>query len=94
MKCPACQIDLPMTEPQGIEIDFRPQCRGVWFDRGELDKHTGRPGADRPTAAPADRHTYERRAPVEERWDDDEDERHGYRGRRRTSFLDEVFDCG
>jgi hypothetical protein len=34
MTCPACQIDLHMTESQGIEIDYPPQCRGVWFDRG------------------------------------------------------------
>ena len=34
MTCPACQIDLYMTESPGIEIDYRPQCRGVWFDRG------------------------------------------------------------
>ena len=38
MKCPACQIDLHMTERQSIEIDYCPQCRGVWLDRGELDK--------------------------------------------------------
>ena len=33
-----CQTDLMMTDRQGIEIDFCPQCRGVWLDRGELDK--------------------------------------------------------
>lgn len=38
MKCPIDQIDLQMTERQGIEIDYCPQCRGVWLDRGELDK--------------------------------------------------------
>ena len=38
MKCPKCQTDLMMTERQGIEIDFCTQCRGVWLDRGELDK--------------------------------------------------------
>jgi Zn-finger nucleic acid-binding protein len=38
MKCPKCQIDLLMTDRQGIEIDFCSQCRGVWLDRGELDK--------------------------------------------------------
>jgi len=39
MKCPVCSTpDLLMTERQGIEIDYCPQCRGVWLDRGELDK--------------------------------------------------------
>jgi Zn-finger nucleic acid-binding protein len=38
MKCPIDQVDLQMTERQGIEIDYCPTCRGVWLDRGELDK--------------------------------------------------------
>ncbi len=39
MKCPNCQdVHLLMSERQGIEIDYCPQCRGVWLDRGELDK--------------------------------------------------------
>jgi len=38
MKCPLCNIDLVMSERQGIEIDYCPTCRGVWLDRGEIDK--------------------------------------------------------
>lgn len=38
MKCPRCQVDLMISDRQGVEIDFCPQCRGVWLDRGELDK--------------------------------------------------------
>jgi hypothetical protein len=39
MKCPICDnVDLQMTERQGVEIDYCPKCRGVWLDRGELDK--------------------------------------------------------
>ena len=38
MKCPKCRTDLMITDRQGIEIDFCSQCRGVWLDRGELDK--------------------------------------------------------
>jgi Zn-finger nucleic acid-binding protein len=38
MKCPQCDIPLALAERQGIEIDYCPQCRGVWLDRGELDK--------------------------------------------------------
>ena len=38
LPCPACRVDLVMSERQGIEIDYCPKCRGVWLDRGELDK--------------------------------------------------------
>ncbi|MFC6999715.1 TFIIB-type zinc ribbon-containing protein [Rufibacter roseus] len=38
MKCPACQETLLMSEKQGIEIDYCPNCRGIWLDRGELEK--------------------------------------------------------
>ncbi|MBK7934801.1 MAG: zf-TFIIB domain-containing protein [Acidobacteria bacterium] len=53
MLCPVDQATLLMMERQGIEIDYCPTCRGVWLDRGELDKlieggrgETGRPGAE------------------------------------------------
>lgn len=36
--CPHCRVDLVMSERQGVEIDYCPKCRGVWLDRGELDK--------------------------------------------------------
>lgn len=38
MQCPVCQVDLMIADRQGIEIDYCPKCRGVWLDRGELDK--------------------------------------------------------
>ena len=38
MKCPNCDETLVMSERQGVEIDYCPKCRGVWLDRGELDK--------------------------------------------------------
>jgi Zn-finger nucleic acid-binding protein len=38
MLCPVCKVELRMTDRQGIEIDYCQQCRGVWLDRGELDK--------------------------------------------------------
>lgn len=45
MKCPVCEnTNLLMSERQGIEIDYCPQCRGVWLDRGELDKIIERSG--------------------------------------------------
>jgi hypothetical protein len=57
MKCPTCTtVDLVMSERQGIEIDYCPTCRGVWLDRGELDKIIERSAAAyaaQPQAAPA-----------------------------------------
>ena len=55
MSCPVCRVPLVMSERQGVEIDYCPQCRGVWLDRGELDKvieRSGREYAPAPQAAP------------------------------------------
>ncbi|WQD36522.1 zf-TFIIB domain-containing protein [Niabella yanshanensis] len=38
MRCPNCNINLVMADRSGVEIDYCPECRGVWLDRGELDK--------------------------------------------------------
>jgi len=38
MKCPNCDVNLVMADRSGVEIDYCPECRGVWLDRGELDK--------------------------------------------------------
>ena len=52
MPCPRCRVDLVMSDRQGIEIDYCPKCRGVWLDRGELDKIIER-NAQYSTASPA-----------------------------------------
>src|SRR5687767_8505252 len=59
MLCPHCKVELKITDRQGIEIDYCPNCRGVWLDRGELDKVLERsaammpaPGAQAGYAAP------------------------------------------
>ena len=52
MLCPADQTPLTMSERQGIEIDYCPTCRGVWLDRGELDKIIERATPGQPQAAP------------------------------------------
>ena len=56
MKCPVCNTtDLLMNDRQGVEIDYCPQCRGVWLDRGELDKIIERTNivpVQHPTPAP------------------------------------------
>jgi Zn-finger nucleic acid-binding protein len=48
MQCPVCEtVDLAMSSREGVEIDYCPKCRGVWLDRGELDKIIEREAADR-----------------------------------------------
>jgi len=88
MLCPTCKTALTMSERQGIEIDYCPTCRGVWLDRGELDKIIGRsatqaPPPPRPAAVqhpPAYQQPYG-------------DPRHGYpKHKRRKSFFEELFD--
>ena len=88
MKCPLCNVDLVMSERQGIEIDYCPECRGVWLDRGELDKIIERSaqstqGRDY-DARRDDRRDYERRYPERkergrDRYYDHDDYDHGYR---------------
>ncbi len=51
--CPRCGVSLAMSERQGIEVDYCPQCRGVWLDRGELDKIIERAETAQPPAAPS-----------------------------------------
>jgi Zn-finger nucleic acid-binding protein len=50
MNCPVCSVSLSITDRAGIEIDYCPTCRGVWLDRGELDKIIERAGT--PVAPP------------------------------------------
>ncbi|MGH9111129.1 MAG: zf-TFIIB domain-containing protein [Acidimicrobiales bacterium] len=52
MKCPVCDVPLSISSREGVEIDFCPQCRGVWLDRGELDKVIERAAASLAPTAP------------------------------------------
>lgn len=96
MLCPPCQIPLQMSERQGIEIDYCPQCRGVWLDRGELDKILERSVADDPSKHDARRRERERDDDYDDRDNRDRhhDRKHGYAhgGYRRKSWLKELFD--
>ena len=92
MPCPVCKVPLVMSDRQGVEIDYCPQCRGVWLDRGELDKIIERSAAESaPAAAAQPPRGYEERAP---RYGDDDDgyRRDHHRGHRRKSFFEELFD--
>ncbi|MEW6185304.1 MAG: zf-TFIIB domain-containing protein [Thermodesulfobacteriota bacterium] len=84
MKCPVCNVALTMSERQGIEIDYCPQCRGVWLDRGELDKIIER------SAALSQRELRERpESPRDYREKEDYSKHKHY---KRKSFLAELFD--
>ena len=94
MSCPVDGATLVMSERQGIEIDYCPTCRGVWLDRGELDKiiERGSIGASQPAAAqpsPPPPQQAPWGAPPPQQYG------HGYHGKphkRRKSFLEELFD--
>jgi hypothetical protein len=104
MQCPVCDVTLSISSREGVEIDFCPQCRGVWLDRGELDKIIERVGVGpAPAPEPARR---------EARYDDDRDrdrDRDRYRDddryrsgddhryqkkKKRGGFLEDLFDFG
>lgn len=81
MKCPICDVELHLTDRQGIEIDYCPKCRGVWLDRGEIDKIVERSVPSRPEKEEEE---------DKRRREHGEDER--YRPKKRKSFLSEMFD--
>jgi Zn-finger nucleic acid-binding protein len=92
MKCPSCpDTTLVMADRQGVEIDYCPACRGIWLDRGELDKLLDRAATAiapvAPATAPAPR---SRQRPDFE----DSDYRDGqrYQHSRKKSWLSEIFD--
>ncbi len=100
MNCPVDGTTLVMSDRQGVEIDYCPKCRGVWLDRGELDKIIDRAAEtapqqpafaqpQQPAPAPYPERQYEPR-----RYDDDDDryKHHGSRHRKRKGFLGELFD--
>ena len=84
-------MPMTMTERQGVEIDYCPQCRGVWLDRGELDKilerqaafeqqsaRSQQPAAQPPPPPPYGQMPYPQQQPPPRRYDDDDDHyKHG-----------------
>ena len=95
MKCPVDGETLVMADRSGVEVDYCPKCRGVWLDRGELDKIIDRAaGASTRPAAPQPP-VYQPEPPRQTGGyrdrDDDRDEDRP-RGKRRESFLGDLFD--
>jgi uncharacterized protein len=97
MLCPVCKTPLTMSERKGIEIDYCQSCRGVWLDRGELDKIIERAAAAQAPAAASP-------PPQAGPWTGQPQghypqpqghyqQPHGYKHhKRRKSFLEELFD--
>jgi uncharacterized protein len=94
MPCPVCKVPLVMSDRQGVEIDYCPQCRGVWLDRGELDKIMERSAQEAAPAAaaapppPRGQDRYEQRP----YYGDDDGRHRPHHGKRRKSFFEELFD--
>ena len=87
MKCPTCpEVTLVMADRQEIEIDYCPKCRGVWLDRGELDKLIEKSALTQ--TATASRQAVR---PDDDRDSEDEYRKDHYR-KKRKSFLSEIFD--
>lgn len=107
MKCPHCHdVTLVMSDRQGVEIDYCPQCRGVWLDRGELDKLIERsatvaavPAAvsqaayASPSPAQAHQPSHPPRSSHRPDFEDSDYGKHGRQGYRKPkSWLSEIFD--
>ena len=96
MKCPICKdTTLLMSERQGVEIDYCPECRGVWLDRGELDKLIA--GEEKAYAgnqqSTSDNQRYVDDSRTDRRSRDDKRDKHSQpRKHKRESFLGEIFE--
>ena len=83
MKCPVCKdVTLLMSEKNGVEIDYCPECRGIWLDRGELDKIIDRARDARDGYRESERQEYRR----EERRDDRHEDRYDARYDERARY--------
>jgi uncharacterized protein len=91
MNCPVCNVSLVMSERQGIEIDYCPKCRGIWLDRGELDKIIER---STPTAMPEQRPAvpaYRQEEPYDTHHEKDHKDYGSYHHKKK-GFLQDLFD--
>jgi len=82
MDCPVCKVELKISERQGIEIDYCQKCRGIWLDRGEIDKIIERSAADI-----SGREREQMPAPVQQKYENYEHKKY-----RKKSFFEELFD--
>lgn len=93
MKCPSCpDTTLVMTDRQGVEIDYCPACRGIWLDRGELDKLLDRAATASAPAAAAAAAPLPRSRQQPDFEDSDYRDRQRYQYGHKKSWLSEIFD--
>lgn len=95
MKCPVCpETTLVMSERQGIEIDYCPSCRGVWLDRGELDKIIERSAQQESPAPPPQQQVYQQPPPQQKygHYVDKDHYKHGHHYKKKKSLFEELFD--
>ena len=97
MQCPVCpETNLVMSDRQGVEIDYCPKCRGVWLDRGELDKIIERSAAQEAPAQPVHQQAAQYQQPPQQQYGHYSDKHHGhghgYQYKKKKSFLEELFD--
>jgi Zn-finger nucleic acid-binding protein len=92
MKCPNDGATLTMSERSGVEIDYCPDCRGVWLDRGELDKILDRASAELSAPPAPDQRGYRQDPGYQQGYQQGP----GYQGHRRPKrkehWLSELFD--
>jgi len=93
MLCPVCSVSLTMSERQNVEIDYCPQCRGVWLDRGELDKIIERASNDTPPQPQQAQPQYQPQPPAAPYLQSyAHQQAYGKPYKKRKSFLEELFD--
>lgn len=95
MKCPVDSTDLVMSERQNVEIDYCPQCRGVWLDRGELDKIIEKVESAAPQpSAPRQNVSQDEKRHLEDNRHYDEREKYYAHKKKRSGldFFGELFD--
>lgn len=90
MNCPNDGTQLDMTERAGIEVDYCPSCRGVWLDRGELDKIIDRSNAE--VGQGRDDHRERRDHGARDDRDDRDHRDDRPRAKKKRSFLSELFE--
>lgn len=93
MNCPACNVQLLMAERQGTQIDYCPQCRGIWLEKGMLDRIIERSGVMPPSGLNAANYNAPPLRRDDGHHDKHHDDHHGYDGhRKKGGFLKDLFD--
>lgn len=94
MKCPVCtNVHLVMSDRQGVEIDYCPTCRGVWLDRGELDKIIEK-SASSSNSYTSNSHAQPKYENTQKEHFNkyNNHENNGYHKKKKESFFSELFD--